>query len=288
MTLAIGSTIGIVSKPLPPIFGDELDNFLFGNGSIYGFAGNDYIYAFNADNKIYAGSGNDTVYTGDGDNHIGLGSGNDYLEAGIGDNEVSGGSGNDTIVVGVELIWATYEALQPDGTTQTMWYSYANERAGGDNIVNAGTGDDVVVAYAGDDKLSGGSGDDYLNGGRGNDKLCGGSGQDSLFGGAGRDILVGGADTDVLYAGVGDTLKMESWSGGADRIRLDTWSDGSVGTVRVFGAQADDTLILHQHQQVEVYENQLHVTDQYGTDMWLVGVGVTSMSIVYDDFGGKG
>jgi len=292
MTPAIGSTIGIVSKPLPPIFGDELDNFLFGNGSIYGFAGNDYIYAFSADNKIYAGSGNDTVYAGNGDNHIGLGSGNDYLQTGIGDNVVTGGSGNDVIQVGVSFISSSYGITQPDGTVVWYAYEYIDEAAGGDNEVNAGSGDDIVIAHGGDDKLYGGSGDDYLNGGNGNDKLYGGAGNDILFGGQGNDLLNGGEGDDLIYVGGGDRVQLGGLFGGADHVRFaqDGTSVGKEAIVRIIGGDAGDMIDVYDWQTVTHANEGVRVTDAYGTNVLYVGdeVQLMGISIIDTSTDGKG
>lgn len=284
-------------KPVPTplnLYGTSLADVLHGFGGddvLFGFGGDDVLYGNDGANRIYAGSGHDQVYVGDGDNYVSLGSGDDTLEVGTGDNEVNGGSGNDYIRVGVELQWASYEIANKDGVLETVWYSYAREDAGGDNIVFGGSGDDTIVAYAGDDELHGGSGSDYLQGGRGDDKLWGDAGDDTLYSGQGADIMRGGQGDDVYYASVGDTINFGNYLDGNDRVRLDSWSDGAVGEIVCKGGDLGDVVLIYggnySLQQTGVGgEDMRYINYDLGVDVTFVGG--SSVSFMIDDFGGKG
>ena len=285
------------------LIGDQLDDYLYGyagndlmfggdgDNQFFGGSGDDGMYGRDGNNIFNAGSGKDRVVTGDGDNKANLGSGDDSFQGGTGDNYVKGGSGDDVIEVGVSLLFFSDTIVMPDGTEQTFFYSYPDEYAGGDNIVFGGSGNDHIVDYAGDSKLWGGTGDDYLDGGRGNDKLRGGDGHDTMFGGEGRDLMDGGQGDDTIFAGVGDRVILGGAMGGADTIRLDLWSDGQEGVIRVFGAQADDTLMLYANQTYERQQDAIVVTQVIGdevTEVRLVGIGADTMLIEYVDTTGKG
>ncbi len=291
---AVGLTLP-PTKPLPStVFGTSSSDYLFGTDAdnhIYGFAGDDYIWGFGGNDSIYGGSGHDQVYAGNGDTYVSLGSGNDFAQTGIGDSTVNAGSGNDIIEVGIELVWATYQIANPEGVLETFWYSYANEWAGGDNIVHAGSGDDFVIAHGGDDKLYGGSGDDYLNGGNGNDKLYGGAGNDILFGGQGNDLLNGGEGDDLIYVG-GDRVQLGGLFGGADHVRFaqDGTSVGKEAIVRIIGGDAGDMIDVYDWQTVTRTDDSVRVTDIYGTNVLYVGdeVQLMGISIIDTSTDGKG
>jgi len=100
-----------------------------------------------AADTIYGGAGEDWVFAEVGDDFIDGGSGNDVLFGGLGSDIVLGAAGNDVLV----------------GDTG------ASDPAEGGDYLDGGEGDDTIFGNAGDDILVGGRGDDTLVGGAGKD-----------------------------------------------------------------------------------------------------------------------
>ena len=126
----------------------------WGNDSLYGENGNDF---------IGGGNGNDTIRGGNGNDSIGGGEGNDILNGGSGNDSLNGENGNDSLNGGFE---------------NDILYG-----ENGDDSLNGFWHDDILYGgYRGNDSLLGGKGNDYLDGYKGNDTLLGGAGADKFIG----------------------------------------------------------------------------------------------------------
>jgi Ca2+-binding RTX toxin-like protein len=81
--------------------GNELDNFLYGNGSdnvLTGGGGNDTLYGFLDDDKLFGGTGNDYLFAGAGDDLLDGGTGTDVLAGENGGDLFDWNSTNETSV----------------------------------------------------------------------------------------------------------------------------------------------------------------------------------------------
>jgi len=127
---------------LEAIFSHDV-TFNLGDGDdvVYGYAGDDTIYAEGGDDIIYGGSGHDTLYGGDG---------NDRIVGGDGQDAVYGGDGNDTIIVGLGD-YAIYGGSGND-TIHSNYYYNTN--------IQGGDGDDLFINPQG--KVYGGDGEDTV------------------------------------------------------------------------------------------------------------------------------
>ena len=88
-------TIGISTNLADTIYGYEGNDILFANG------GADELYGGEGHDKLYGGSGDDQLHGGDGSDQLFGGEGNDWLNGGPGADELYGGPGNDHIVTSV-------------------------------------------------------------------------------------------------------------------------------------------------------------------------------------------
>jgi Ca2+-binding RTX toxin-like protein len=91
---------------------------------IYGFAGNDVIYAGNGGAKIYGGAGNDSIYAG---------SGTDFITGGTGADILAGGGGADVFIFA-------------SGDSDPVGGASYNNATGQDHIIDWGTGDQIVIS----------------------------------------------------------------------------------------------------------------------------------------------
>ena len=199
--------------------------------AIYGYGGNDKIFAGEGDDRVYGGQGNDFVRAGAGDDMIQGAEGGDVLDGGSGADTMEGGAGNDVYYIDnagdvvIEAANSGYDklltAIDASGpllaTIEELWLrpqSAAIEGRGNDldnkiignelsNRLWGAAGADKMIAGLGDDSVYGDAGRDVLYGEAGNDSLDGGADADKLYGGAGEDILSGGAGADTLAAGAG-------------------------------------------------------------------------------------
>ncbi len=168
--------------------------YAYGNATVNGGAGNDYISTSGNGNRLYGEEGNDTIWGGSGKETLDGGIGNDYLYGGNGNDSLNGSYGNDTL----------YGA----GGNDTLRGGYGND------YMSGGDGNDYLEVTSGRNSLYGDGGNDILCGGLGSDSLYGGSGNDSLNGWANANLLVGGADNDILTGGAGiDTFRYSSGDG---------------------------------------------------------------------------
>lgn len=112
---------------------------------------------------------------------------------------------------------------------------------GGHDVVHGGNGEDTVYGGEGNDSLHGDGDGDLINGDAGYDRIYGGSGKDSLYGGADQDTLRGGSDKDVLYGG--DASDKLYGDGGNDFLVGGEGNDtgvGGAGNDTVSGQEGDD------------------------------------------------
>ena len=176
-----------------------MPNYVYGTNSsdiidvLDGVTNNaDVIYGYNGNDFIWASGGADTVYGGNGDDYINGGSGNDLLFGGNGADQFNGGTGTDTVsyddlAVGVQVYLTTGEGF--GGTAEDDTYA-SIENVTGSWHADLLVGDDnanVISGLGDNDTLKGGGGADTLNGDSGNDMLKGGGGADTLNGGSGID-----------------------------------------------------------------------------------------------------
>jgi Ca2+-binding RTX toxin-like protein len=159
--------------------------------------GADVIYGYNGNDFIWASGGADTIYGGNGDDYINGGSGNDLMIGGNGADQFNGGTGVDTV---------SYD----DSTEGVIVSLVSGEGFGGtaedDTLANVEnvTGSwyaDMLVGDNGNNVLAGLGGNDTLKGGGGSDTLYGDSGNDTLKGGGGADTLNGGSGVDTASYG---------------------------------------------------------------------------------------
>jgi hypothetical protein len=142
-----------------------------GDDQVWGYTGDDVLYAFGGDNRLYGGPGDDELITADGA---------DLILGGAGNDEIQGGRNTDLL------------------------------RGGrGDDEVRGGEGDDTVYGDAGVDRVIGSSGNDLLYGGLGADQLEGREGVDRFAWSSakeGRDTIL---DLEVGIDGflIGDFLR---------------------------------------------------------------------------------
>ena len=152
------------------------DVFTYGDVTVYGNGGNDFIWTSIGDDTISGGDGHDNIIGGMGNDLIFGDAGNDIIKGSVGDDTLSGGEGHDKLY--------------------------------------GGTGDDVISGDAGNDAIDGGAGNDIINGGDDADLIFGGAGNDQLYGGEGNDMInagTGGLDYVTLGAGQ-DTLFIDATS----------------------------------------------------------------------------
>lgn len=261
--------------------GDDIFIGGYGNDSLYGHGGWDWLEGGAGADFLDGGTGNDVLLGQDGADTLHGGAGNDYLAGGADADILRGDDGADTLVGG----------------------------AGGD-ILEGGAGDDILLVDQADgayDSLSGGDGRDALSferwttginftlgsgwvaedsysgiedvtGTRHNDTIVGDAqanrlrgldGADTIYGGDGDDVIEGGAGADVLNGqGGSDTVSYEASSvgvfvdlstnsvrggdasgdsiAGFENIRGSRGADelkGDAGANRIEGGQGDDWIV---------------------------------------------
>ena len=235
----------------------------FGDDTLYGNGGNDYLSSGRGHDMLFGGDGNDAL-VGDLIDHIadepwtGIDrdyrttlDGTDYLDGGPGDDRVGGGGGSDRLLGGLgdDTLWGDaytegYLVQNPDGSTTSVQLTGVLHP--GDDILEGGEGNDKLSGDGGDDILDGGLGDDLLVGDTqqgldlpvpmapGDDYLVGGDGNDELQGNAGHDVLLGGTGNDRLF---GDDTAVDPSQEGDD------WLEGGDGNDFLTALGGADTLV---------------------------------------------
>ena len=228
--------------------GGSGDDYIFandGNDTLLGGTGNDYISGDAGNDKIYGGDGNDTLYGGSGD---------DLLNGGAGADKIYGGSGTDTVDysdsssgvnvylgagdgnaysgaggtgTGGDAQGDTYNSIENVNGSAHDDYVYG---AAGGSVVNLGDGNDTfdnseASNVVGKDTVDGGAGNDLIYTGNGDDLLKGGSGNDTLYGEAGNDTLIGGTGNDTLIGGDGSDTFLFDFGDGHDTVTGGTGSN---------------------------------------------------------------
>ena len=242
-------TIGVAEtgSPFLDIRGTENDETIpmfFGNGSAYGYEGNDVINGTNGNDFIDGGAGNDALNGNNGD---------DRLDGSIGDDTLFGGVGNDTYIFGKGYgndvmsdnsgantiifkdldstdMYVTYPSTGYDAvlhvigsddtlTIQDFRFSTAyrnftlvfeDKTLGVADIgspfldIRGTNNDETIPVFFGNGSAYSYDGDDTINGSNGNDVIVGGAGNDIINGNNGNDTLEGGIGNDKLYGGVGN------------------------------------------------------------------------------------
>ncbi len=229
------------------IDGGDGNDFIWsnaGNDTLIGGNGNDLIDGDAGDDAIFGGSGNDILIGregndifdgGDGNDTINGDAGNDILNGGNDDDTLNGGDGIDTIHgdAGNDIITGGNgdDILFGDAGDDTI---HGNE---GNDVISGGSGNDFLFGDAGNDTINGDAGNDSISGGDGNDILNGGDGDDTLNGGDGIDTIHGDAGNDIISGGNGDDDDILFGDAGNDRV------DGGAGNDQIFGGEGNDTLI---------------------------------------------
>jgi len=188
----------------------------YGDVTVYGNDGNDYIWTNIGNDTLHGGDGNDNMIGGLGDDVIYGDAGNDVIKGSIGNDLLNGGDGSDHIFGG-------------EG---------ADTVYGGDgiDIIDGGGGGDVLYGNADSDYILGGDGNDFIHGGADNDLLYGDDGADQINAGTGThdmvslgngndtlvidsDSLVSATDTDGP-GGAGSMVEVTDFNAGDDHIDL--------------------------------------------------------------------
>lgn len=154
------------------------DVFTYGDVTVYGNGGNDYIWASVGNDTLSGGVGHDNMIGGLGNDVMSGDAGNDIMKGSVGDDTMSGGEGRDMIYGGDD-----------------------------NDVISGGAGSDVIYGGAGDDVIDGGAEADFILGGFGNDAIRGGGGNDLLVGEEGNDVIVAGTGThDTVILGDGNDV----------------------------------------------------------------------------------
>ncbi|WHZ29132.1 MAG: Alkaline phosphatase [Nitrospira sp.] len=234
----------------------------YGDDTLYGNGGDDWILGGYSHDRLYGGDGNDRLLadpydyhpdpvahpkdlpppTLDGKDYVDGGEGNDRIGGGGNDDRLIGGAGDDEMW-GDTLTRGT-SIDNPDGS-QTF-VSLTGVLVPGDDVLEGGDGNDYLSGDGGDDFLDGGQGNDLLIGDTqqgvglltpmapGDDYLVGGDGNDELQGNAGHDVLLGGTGNDRLF---GDDTAVDPSQEGDD------WLEGGDGNDFLTALGGDDTLV---------------------------------------------
>ncbi len=207
------------------------------NPALYGGAGRDHFFIFNADMRIMDFQvgidwfhGPDTIasMTIDGaDTVLTTGLGFDIRIVGI--NSLTLTEWRAHITAGTNFNSSSFSEDNYTGTSHADWAAGGSRNdvlsgLGGDDTLSGGTGDDTLSGGSGNDEIEGGSENDQITGGDGDDRIAGGSGADTLRGGIGVDYVDGGSGDDVIQAAQGEAGAGDSYLGGdgVDTIRLVT------------------------------------------------------------------
>lgn len=203
--------------------------YSYGDVTLLGGAGNDWIRSADGNDHLYGGTGTDTLFGGAGNDilhwssDVTLSSGQIDLSlsapgltgfvslAGLSASYDSfdGGSGYDTIQLtdgadyfNQSVVFSNIEQLNGGDGNDVIDFAGLNIPV----LIHGDAGNDTILLSSIDDVAYGDAGNDVLHGRSGNDTLDGGSGNDVILGGFGNDRLVGGDGDDVLYGGNNDAL----------------------------------------------------------------------------------
>ena len=177
----------------------------FGDTSVFGLDGSDYIVSNGAAHSLVGGNGSDFLIGNGGNDRLDGGNQNDFLDGGTGNDILLGGQGVDTLFGGEgdDLVLGgnrNDEVHGDAGNDRVFGGNGSDEVFGedGNDILRGGAVDDLLDGGAGDDAIFGGTGIDTILGGAGNDSIDGRGGFDTINGGAGNDSLTGGFNADIF------------------------------------------------------------------------------------------
>ena len=255
LTRTFTGTVGAVD---PADFGDDTlhggpgNDWIdggYGNDTLYGGPGNDAMGGIAGDDALHGGDGDDLL-EGDaaaihldgalhGADQLWGGAGNDQLHGSGGADMLNGGEGDD------ELLGDSTDIPLANHGADQLFGGPGNDGilgGGGDDFIDAGDGADQASGQAGADTMRGGAGNDQLVGDgagvaladQGDDDIDGGAGDDLIDGNGGNDIINGGEGEDSLLGSAGD----DRLYGGAD----DDLLDGGDGDDRLLGDDGNDQL----------------------------------------------
>jgi Ca2+-binding RTX toxin-like protein len=201
----------------------------FGNDTLIGGNGNDWLHGQGGVDQMFGGDGDDSL-GGDGGVYHG-GNGDDTLIRGT-SAELFGDAGQDFLSykgADVPIFVNLGDELANDGPAGT--HNLAHDDI---EVILGGAKDDYLVGNANKDWLQGDDGNDTLRGYGGKDRLLGGDGIDKLYGGDANDILDGGSSNDRLQGDAGDDVMYGKK--GDDHF----YAKGDGGVDRLIGADGND------------------------------------------------
>ncbi|MBF9030202.1 hypothetical protein HKCCE3408_07330 [Rhodobacterales bacterium HKCCE3408] len=104
---------------------DDIDHFAVGIAQeIYGFAGNDTIWAGTSDDSIFGGIGDDEIYGGEGDDLVVGQDGDDFLFGDAGNDSLHAGDGADGLYGFGGNDWIF---LTDDGDVDTIYFNVGDD-----------------------------------------------------------------------------------------------------------------------------------------------------------------
>ena len=258
---------------------------------IFGYGGNDRIYAGHGDDDVHGGDGNDFMRGQAGNDLITGGAGNDVLDGGAGADTMDGGAGNDIYYVseaadvvvenggGRDRVMSDIDfvlgATLEDLTLNKGSSAISATGNASDNLLRGNVNDNDILGLAGRDVLYGLSGDDTLDGGEGDDRLYAGSGNDLLRGGEGRDKLYGNSGSNTLDGGAGND-QLSAGSGGDTLI-------GGTGSDILGGSSGSDNFIFNAGDGVDTikhFETGIDSFEFVGVDLATVQVDTHSWGVI--------
>jgi Ca2+-binding RTX toxin-like protein len=203
------------------VYGDVTLLGGLGNDWIRGGAGNDHIHGGLGTDALYGDAGDDALYWSHDEilssgfidlaqavpglngmvSLIGLGVSHDLFDGGLGEDKLVMTEGNDYFSF-ASVSLTSVESLHAgsgDDVIDLTGLDYALP-------VFGGAGNDTIILSHVDNAAYGGEGNDIIAGLAGDDKLDGGAGNDILIGGLGNDYLIGGDGDDILSGGNNDAL----------------------------------------------------------------------------------
>ncbi len=243
---------------------------------IFGTENAELLLGTDTDDEIRSRFGNDTVYGGGGGDYIDdirpLGDPYPGPQPFGEDDRFFGGDGNDTL-----FGYAGDDALQGDAGNDDL---YGED--GADTLLG-GTGDDWLSGGADADKLIGGSGADQIFGGNGNDILEGGAGADLLTGGRGLDTfrflkasdssfeapdtllfddIFGGSPFNAPGPGRGDLIDLSAIDANSDIAGNQAFTFGSLRSGGlILKTEGADTVVLGNTGGAAGFEFKLRIAD---------------------------
>jgi Ca2+-binding RTX toxin-like protein len=193
--------------------GNGNDSLSASNGdspdTLFGNAGNDYLYAGPGTDNLDGGTGPDLMFGSDGDDVIAA------LSDASHDDTISGGLGSDTVTFGQYTAGVKVRV----GVLNAPSLSVHDVLVGDIEIVNGSMFADRIGNESGHPmRLFGSAGDDIITSGSAGDEMVGGFGRDSMLGNGGNDLFVvngdntpdtinGGSGSDSAYYDNDDVVK---------------------------------------------------------------------------------